>query len=75
MTYHVFLHPKADKSLHKLGADLRERKKNKIKNSRFYKIRVGDYRIIYEIWHEEQKIVVIFIGHRSKVYDVFDKLL
>jgi len=33
-----------------------------------YKLRVGDYRIIYEVLYEEQTIIVHLIGHRSAVY-------
>ncbi len=32
------------------------------------KLREGDYRIIYEIIHAEEKIIIHFIGHRSEVY-------
>ena len=32
------------------------------------KLREGDYRIVYQISHEEEIIVVRFIGHRSEVY-------
>lgn len=36
----------------------------------FYKLRVGDYRSIYEINNtEEQIIIIIRIGHRSNIYD------
>ncbi len=34
----------------------------------FYKLRVGDYRVIYEILHDERVIVIHVIGHRRKVY-------
>lgn len=33
-----------------------------------YKFRVGDYRVIYEILHDEQAIVIHQIGHRSEIY-------
>ncbi|MGB9594628.1 MAG: type II toxin-antitoxin system RelE family toxin, partial [Anaerolineae bacterium] len=33
-----------------------------------YKLRVGDYRVIYEIIHEEETIVIHMIGHRSDIY-------
>ena len=33
-----------------------------------YRLRVGDYRILYEILHDEQFIVIHFIGHRREVY-------
>ena len=36
----------------------------------FYKLRVGDYRSIYELNNtEEQIIIIIRIGHRSNIYD------
>jgi mRNA interferase RelE/StbE len=34
----------------------------------FYKLRVGDYRVIYEILHEEQTIVMQAIGRRSEIH-------
>jgi len=33
-----------------------------------YKLRVGDYRVIYEILHEERTIVIHAIGHRREIY-------
>ena len=33
-----------------------------------YKLRVGDYRIVYEVFHSEQMIVVHLIGHRREIY-------
>ncbi len=33
-----------------------------------YRIRVGDYRIIYEIWDNVLVVVVTEIGHRSGIY-------
>ncbi|MCX7838201.1 MAG: type II toxin-antitoxin system RelE/ParE family toxin [Anaerolineae bacterium] len=33
-----------------------------------YKFRVGDYRVIYQILHDEQAIVIHQIGHRSEIY-------
>jgi len=34
-----------------------------------YRLRVGDYRILMDIQKEELIILVIKIGHRSKVYN------
>jgi mRNA interferase RelE/StbE len=34
----------------------------------FYKLRVGDYRVIYEIVHSEQTIIVHLVGHRREIY-------
>jgi mRNA interferase RelE/StbE len=36
--------------------------------SGLYKLREGDYRIIYEILHEERLILVHCVGHRRDVY-------
>jgi len=33
-----------------------------------YKFRAGDYRIVYEILHDEQTIVIHIVGHRREVY-------
>jgi len=33
-----------------------------------YKLRVGSYRVIYEILEEERLIIIHAIGHRSKIY-------
>lgn len=33
-----------------------------------YKLRVGDYRVIYEIIVDEQTIVIHEIGHRREIY-------
>jgi mRNA interferase RelE/StbE len=34
----------------------------------FYKLRVGDYRVIYEIFQDEQIILIHQIGHRREIY-------
>jgi mRNA interferase RelE/StbE len=34
-----------------------------------FKLRVGDYRVIYEFNHEEEIIFIDRIGHRREVYD------
>ena len=37
-------------------------------NNPFHKIRVGDYRIIYEIQEDVLLILVVKIGHRTNIY-------
>ena len=34
----------------------------------FYKLRVGDYRVIYRIDRENTLLTVYFIGHRREIY-------
>lgn len=36
--------------------------------SSFYKLRVGDYRVFYQVLEVEQVIIVHKIGHRSEIY-------
>ncbi|MBI3193003.1 MAG: type II toxin-antitoxin system RelE/ParE family toxin [Ignavibacteriae bacterium] len=33
-----------------------------------YKLRVGDYRVIYQILFREQTIIIHQVGHRSEIY-------
>lgn len=37
-------------------------------DGRFYRIRVGSYRIIYEVAHEIRIVTITRIGHRKNVY-------
>jgi mRNA interferase RelE/StbE len=34
-----------------------------------YRLRVGDWRVIFELDHEERRLVVLDIGPRSDFYD------
>lgn len=36
--------------------------------SGLYKLRVGDYRVLYEILRDEKTIVIYAIGHRREIY-------
>ncbi|MBS7632836.1 type II toxin-antitoxin system RelE/ParE family toxin [Candidatus Bathyarchaeota archaeon] len=88
MTFTVLLHPKAVKELEKIGNTikariverLRDLKDNPervgkiLKHSNFWSLRVGDYRAIYEIDRTKKQVIILFIGHRKKVYDDFSKL-
>ncbi len=41
----------------------------KLKNGKNrYRIRIGDYRILYQIFDDNLIVTVIRVGHRSKVY-------
>ena len=33
-----------------------------------YKLSAGDYRVVYEIVHDEQTVVIHAIGHRREIY-------
>lgn len=40
----------------------------KLINSDYWRIRVGDYRVIYVIENEEVLILIVKIGHRKDIY-------
>jgi len=88
VVFSVVLHPKADKALEKIETSIRsriieelrelrnhpERVGKRLKYSDFWSLRVGDYRVIYEVDRSKNQVVVLFIGHRKKVYDDFSKM-
>lgn len=88
MVYEVFLHPKAHEFLvnaeEELGKRIRRKlrtlgsnpeKGERLKHSDFWRLRIGDYRAIYEIDHRKARVIVLFIGHRKDVYDDFSRLI
>ena len=88
MSFKVLLHPKAARFLEKLDTSHKVRitqslkeledspgKGEHLKHSPFRRLRIGDYRAIYEIDKEANRVIVLFIGHRKDVYDDFSKLL
>lgn len=40
--------------------------------SGLYKLRVGDYRVVYGILEKERVIVVHLVGHRREIYKLSD---
>jgi len=84
----VLLHPEAAKGLDKLERQIKDRIIARLKDLRdkpetlgkilkpsgFWSLRIGDYRVIYEIDKPEKCVVVLFVGHGKKVYDDFSKL-
>jgi mRNA interferase RelE/StbE len=88
LVFCVVLHPKAAKELSKLEEPVRlriverlrelrlnpERVGKRLKFSDFWSLWVGDYRAIYEIDRGKNRVVVLFVGHRRKVYDDFSKM-
>jgi mRNA interferase RelE/StbE len=82
--YQVQVLPTAHRSLLKLPAKIRVRVADAIRslqanpkppgckklagNANFYRIRVGDYRVLYEIRDRVLLVLVIKVGHRREVY-------
>lgn len=89
MSYRVLLHPKAADFLTRADASLKkrikdrlselenspEKKGQRLKYSPFWRLRIGDYRAIYEIDEGKKRVIILFIGHRREVYDDFSRLL
>ena len=84
MKYRIEFKRSAAKALKKLPKQDRRRIRDKIDNfaenlpdsittkmkgdNPFHRVRVGDYRIIYEIHEDTLVILVLKIGHRKEVY-------
>lgn len=81
--YTAVLSKKAQKALDKFSdhiadpildaiADLEENPKpigcKKLKGRDGYRIRVGDYRIIYDVFDSELIIDIVTLGHRKDIY-------
>ena len=82
--YQLQLLPTAQRELLKLPAKIRVRVADAIRslqanprpagckklagNANYYRIRVGDYRVLYEIRDRVLLVLVIKVGHRREVY-------
>ena len=81
--YSIVIEQRARKTLKKLPPIIRSRINHsiaglkfnprpfgykKLKNSDYYRIRIGDYRVIYSIREREIKVFIIYIGHRKDIY-------
>lgn len=83
MSYSLFIEAKADKDLGKLPPDaqarideaidgLAEHPKppgvRKLQAQEGYRIRIGDYRVLYAVNEEEMTVTILRVGHRKDVY-------
>lgn len=84
MTYRIDILPAAAKSLRRvdpparariegaillLAQDPRPPASRRLRGRDGYRVRVGDYRILYLIEDEVLVVVVVTVGHRREVYD------
>jgi mRNA interferase RelE/StbE len=89
LVFRVLLHPAAAKALKKLDERNRMRLKQALLDvaedpwqagkplhpSDFWSTKSGDYRAIYQIDKENSQVIVLFVGHRKRVYEDFTKLM
>ena len=87
--YKVLLRPKAAKALQKIDDKNQERVKQALREltvdpykageqlhpAHYLKVKVGDYRAIYEIDNAKKEVIVLFVGHRKNVYGDFSKII
>ena len=52
-----------------LAVDPRPPAARRLRNRPEYRVRVGDYRILYTVRDDELVVLVITLGHRRDVYD------
>ena len=83
MKYQVILPKSVQKELNRLPDEIEDRilarladleanprptDVRKLKGRDAWRIRVGDYRVIYEIHDQVLQIIVVTIGHRREIY-------
>jgi mRNA interferase RelE/StbE len=87
--FRVLFVPAAAKALRKLDAVNNARVKRALADvavdpwkagkplhpSDFWSVKAGDYRAVYAIDAKQNQVMVLFVGHRKKVYDDFTKML
>ena len=56
------------KKIESVADDPRGRGCQKLTDQEFYRVRQGDYRIVYEIKDDVLIVVVVKVGHRRDVY-------
>jgi mRNA interferase RelE/StbE len=81
--YNVILKPSVEKDLRKIPQAMRTRifeaieglcsnplphQAIKLTGEAFYRLRVGDYRIVYAVDPQDNQIVIHYIRHRREVY-------
>lgn len=85
MKYALLINPKVEKVLSKIEAKMALKIRDKIReladdprpasskklegHENAYRKRVGDYRIIYEIYAQKVLILIVNIGHRKEIYE------
>lgn len=57
-----------DAAILALAGDPRPHGGRKLSGSEEYRVRVGDYRILYEIEDAALRVLVVTVGHRRDVY-------
>ena len=62
------VYKKVKQAILKLSMSPRPHGCKKLKGRDGWRIRVGDYRVIYEINDKDKSIIILHIGHRKDIY-------
>ena len=62
------LQQRIEHRIDRLGASLATFPHHKLKGHNAYKLRVGDYRILYQFDIESERLFLLTLGHRREVY-------
>lgn len=83
MDYSIYILPRAQRELKRLRSEIYKRVLNaihglaqeprppgcrKLKDRDGWRIRIGDYRVVYQIDDQQQIVAVSHVGHRRDVY-------
>jgi mRNA interferase RelE/StbE len=85
MSYTIVIRPRAQRDIKKLPSEIQQKILKEISTlsddprpsgvkklsgiENFYRIRIGNYRVIYSIQDEHLRILVVYVGHRGDVYE------
>jgi mRNA interferase RelE/StbE len=56
-------------AIRRLGENPKSRDAKKLKGRAGWRIRVGNYRVIYELQEEKKTVIVLHVGLRRNVYE------
>jgi mRNA interferase RelE/StbE len=62
------VYPRVRDAIRELGGNPRPVGCLKLTGRQGWRIRVGDYRVVYEIHDEQRTVTILHIGHRRDVY-------
>ena len=57
-----------ESKIHQLGSRLADYPHKRLKGRTEYRLRVGDFRVIYEFDRERNILYLITVGNRSEIY-------
>jgi len=57
------------KAIHAIADDPRGPDSEKLSSRELYRVRQGDYRILYEIRDRDRVVVIVKVAHRSRAYN------